>query len=92
MMLKQHLNLNALSCVLLLAATGVLAQEDFDCKITSEATGWDLTSLAGEHTVSRERTTPPSKFRDDITFNLCQDLTRKDGVADKDQVSSPRMV
>ena len=90
MTFKHHLNLHVLSCaLLLLAVSGVIAQEPFDCKITSEGMSWDLTKLAGEHTVSRERDTPPTKFRDDVRFNLCEDLTRKDDVADKDQVSSP---
>ena len=90
MTFKQHLNLHVLSCaLLLLSATGVTAQEPFDCKISSDGLSWDLTKLAGEHTVSRERETPPTKFRDDIRFNLCEDLTRKDDAADKDQVSSP---
>ncbi|KIP10926.1 hypothetical protein PHLGIDRAFT_125243 [Phlebiopsis gigantea 11061_1 CR5-6] len=85
-MLRQHMNLRALSCAFLfLAATRVSAQDAFDCKITSGEYGWDLTSLKGEHTLSQERETPPTKFRDDVTFNLCEDLTRKDGVADRDQ-------
>lgn len=88
-MLKQRVNLHALSCAfLLLAATRVSAQEPFDCKITSDGYSWDLTSLKGEHKLSRERDQPPTKFRDDVTFNLCEDLTRKDGVADKDQCDS----
>lgn len=90
---RRHTSLHALSCAfLLLAATRVSAQEGFDCKITSGGYSWDLTSLKGEHTLSRERETPPTKFRDDVTFNLCEDLTRKEGVADKDQVSPSREI
>ena len=89
---RQHLRLHVLSCAFLLLSatyTGVSAQDTFDCKITVGDSKFDLTSLSGEHTVSRERETPPTKFLDVITFNLCEDLKRKDDVAEKDQVSIP---
>ena len=89
--MRHHLRLHVLSCALLLlsvAFPGASAQDTFDCKITLGENKWDLTSLAGEQTVSRERDTPPTKFRDTITFNLCEDLKPKDGVAEKDQVGT----
>ena len=91
MISRHHLSLHALACAVLLLSlrpAGVSAQDVFDCKITLNENHWDLTSLGGEHAISRERETPPTKFRDDVRFNLCADLTQKDGVAEKDQVSS----
>lgn len=88
------MRLQALSCTLFLLAAssaGVSAQDTFDCKVTLGENKWDLTSLAGEQTLSRERNTPPTKFQDIVTFNLCEELTRKEGVADKDQVSTLRI-
>lgn len=90
MISRRPTSLHALTYALLvfsLASARVAAQEAFDCKITIGESKWDLTSLKSEHTVSRERNTPPTKFRDTVTFNLCDDLTAKDGVAEKDQVS-----
>ena len=95
MALRQHLRLHVLSCALLLLAgtfPGVSAQDPFDCKVSIDDNKWDLTSLAGEVIVSRELNSPPSKFRDTVTFNLCEDLKRQDGVAEKDQVSTSDLI
>ena len=86
MISRRSTGLHALAYALLvfsLASGRVAAQEAFDCKITIGDSKWDLTSLNTEYMVSRERNTPPTKFRDSVTFNLCADLTAKDGVAAK---------
>ena len=73
----------------LVSALAAAAQDDdkpFDCHITLDKINYDLTSLAGEHTVSREHQLPPSTIEDKVTFNLCADLTRKSEVPDADQV------
>ncbi|GJE92282.1 autophagy-related protein 27 domain-containing protein [Phanerochaete sordida] len=82
MLLRQRLNVPALSCALLLLAAASAAQDSFDCKVTVGESKWDLTSLAGEQSASRERDTPPTKFRDTVKFNLCENLVPE---GDKDQ-------
>ena len=57
-----------------------------DCRITAGSFKYDLTGLAGEHTVSRKRDTPPSTMEDSVRFDLCGELVLQDGVAEKDQV------
>ena len=67
----------------------VPAQNDssnFDCHITIDNLKYDLTSLAGEHSVSRERDTPPSTMVDSVRFDMCADLKASDGVPEGDQV------
>ncbi|GBE81152.1 autophagy-related protein 27 [Sparassis latifolia] len=69
----------------------VSAQDDgspFDCHITSGNLKYDLTALAGEHTVSRTRMSPPTEMIDSVAFNLCADLQQKDGVGAQDQCPS----
>ncbi|KAI0339763.1 hypothetical protein BDW22DRAFT_1421951 [Trametopsis cervina] len=92
MILQHYLSLPRyfkLSVLLLLLSTQhVYAQDVFDCHITAGDFKYDLTALKGERTVSRERDTPPTKFRDSVTFNLCEDLKRVDGVSDKEQCPS----
>lgn len=61
--------------------------DPFDCKVTLNDVKYDLSMLAGEKSVARERESPPTKMRDTLRFNLCGDLTKLDGVADEDQVS-----
>ncbi|KAI9061762.1 hypothetical protein FKP32DRAFT_1575350 [Trametes sanguinea] len=57
----------------------------FDCHITIDELQYDLGSLAGEHSVSRELSVPPSTIEDKVTFNLCADLERKSDVPTEDQ-------
>ena len=63
------------------------AQDPFDCHVALDGgLNYDLTSIAGEHVVTRTRSTPPSKLIDEVRFDLCSDLQRRDGIADQDQV------
>ena len=90
MILRHSLSLPhclALCAVLLFVTQQTSAQDVFDCHITIGDNKYDLAALGGEHTVSRERDTPPTKFRDTVTFNLCEDLKKVDGVPDNEQVS-----
>ncbi len=91
MILRYPLTFHVLSCVLLLLSvtSRVSAQDAFDCRITLGDNNYDLTSLKGEHTVSQTRNTPPTQFRDSVTFNLCSDLQRKEDVSEKEQVGPP---
>ena len=70
------------------AFLSVVAQDDnpFDCKIHTSDLDFDLTQLAGEHTISRTRVTPPTTMIDTLRFDLCADLKALDGVAESDQV------
>ncbi|KAL5484935.1 ATG27 [Sanghuangporus weigelae] len=61
-------------------------QNPFDCHVSFDnGTNFDLASLSGEHAVTRTRDTPPSKMTDEVRFDLCNDLGRKEGVAEEDQ-------
>ncbi|KAH9916931.1 autophagy-related protein 27, partial [Amylocystis lapponica] len=67
------------------------AQDDgspFECYITYDNRKYDLTSLAGEHTLKRTRETPPTTMVDTVVFNLCADLQQQDGVNEADQCPS----
>lgn len=89
MILRHRPNAHALSCVLLLlslAAVGASAEEDFDCHIALGDTKYDLTSLEGMKVISRERDTPPTKYKDVVTFDLCGAIP-KSSVPDNEQVS-----
>ena len=77
------------------ALAAAAAQDDdkpFDCHITLDKINYDLTSLAGEHTISRSRSLPPSTIEDKVTFNLCEDLTRKSDVPEDEQVRPCQLV
>lgn len=65
--------LKALSLLLLLVSNSLA--DDWSC--TSELGGhkYDFTPLGGEHTLTRERETPPTKMVDTLTFNLCKPLS-----------------
>lgn len=78
---------------LLTGDSQVYAQSEFDCRISLDGgkRKYDLTSLAGEHTLSRTRDTPPSQIVDELRFNLCGDLELKQGVEDQDQVRNERL-
>jgi hypothetical protein len=58
----------------------------FDCRFTIDSLKYDLTTVAGEHVISRTRQTPPTSMVDSVRFDLCADLKAQDGVAEQDQV------
>jgi hypothetical protein len=75
--------------LLLLLPSLVSAQgnsDTFNCYVTVDSINFNLTSLAGQHDISRLRQTPPSTMVDSLSFNLCADLKPKDGIAEGDQV------
>ncbi|KAI0316261.1 autophagy-related protein 27 [Amylostereum chailletii] len=79
-------NAHTLSLFSLLFASYVAAQDE--CRITHQGNKYDLTSIAGDHFVTRTRETPPSFMVDDVHFNLCGDLHQLDGVEPNDQCPS----
>jgi hypothetical protein len=74
------------TCILSVVSVVVRADDPFDCHLTVDSFKFDLTSLAGEHTLSRTRETPPSSMLDTVRFNLCADLARQTDIAEVDQV------
>jgi hypothetical protein len=60
-----------------------VAQNDsdsgFDCHLSVDSFKYDLTTLAGERTLSRTRDTPPTVMEDIVRFDLCAELGVKDG-------------
>jgi autophagy-related protein 27 len=68
----------------------VRAQDPFDCHVEVGNVKYDLTALAGEHTLQRTRVTPPSTMIDTLRFDLCADLKLLDGVKEGDQVRARR--
>jgi hypothetical protein len=58
----------------------------FDCHATVGLLTYDLTALAGEHTLNRTRETPPTSMEDAVRFDLCAELPVQEGVAEVDQV------
>ncbi|KAH9839348.1 autophagy-related protein 27 [Rhodofomes roseus] len=63
------------------------AQDDgFNCRFTDDnGLQYDLTPLAGEHRIMRERKSPPTTMRDIVKFNLCADLDIEEHVDARDQ-------
>ncbi|KIM69761.1 hypothetical protein SCLCIDRAFT_102673 [Scleroderma citrinum Foug A] len=80
------------SAVLLLSALfGTAAQDSsspFNCQPTLDGTQYNLTSLKGVQVVTRERDSPPSKFIDELRFDLCAKLEPVVGRLSEDQCSS----
>ena len=90
MILRRLYTLPTLAFLLSFLVTLGLAQDDstpFDCFVNIGDRKYDLHSIDGEHSASRERDSPPTKFRDTVRFNLCADLKNQDGVPSEDQVS-----
>lgn len=84
----QHSTLLKSFLYLLLLQSWALADEHpaFDCHVTVSNAVFDLTSLAGEHTLNRTRNRPPTTMVESLRFNLCTDLDPLEGVAEADQV------
>ncbi|RDB25081.1 Autophagy-related protein 27 [Hypsizygus marmoreus] len=76
--------------LLLLFAPSARADDEtpFDCRVTVDGVKFDLTSLAGEHTVNKSRETPPSTIVNSLRFNLCGELKKLEGYTERDQCSS----
>lgn len=76
-----------------LLLSGAAAQESgtpFNCQPTLDGTTYDLTSLKGAQIVTRERDSPPSKFIDELRFDLCAELQPVEGRLSEDQVCAGR--
>lgn len=68
----------------LFAVSFVIAADDqpFDCTVTIGKSKWDLTALKGEKSIDQMRDSPPGKMKDELIFDLCEDLKLKDDLRD----------
>lgn len=80
-----YLSLLVIASVFLWASPSLGDDNSFNCHVTAENHEFDLTSLAGEHTINRTRETPPSEMIDSLRFNLCGDLEILETIPRKDQ-------
>ncbi len=81
-----YLSLLLIASITLCPSPSLADDNPFSCHVTAENHEFDLTPLAGEHTINRTRETPPSEMIDSLRFNLCQDLEILENVPPKDQV------
>ena len=81
--LQQHL---ALIFVIALNIIRAKSDSTFDCHVTIENIKFDLTSLSGEHVISRTRETPPTTVIESLRFNLCENLGHQGDLSEQDQV------
>ena len=91
MILRHKPTVHILSCALLLlslAAVRVSADDAFDCHVTIGEQKYDLTKLEGVRSVSQERNSPPTKYKDTVTFNLCGEIPRSSSIPEDEQVST----
>lgn len=75
--------------LLFLLPSLIAAQDNpFDCqnRLSIQSLNFDLSKLAGEHSILRTRDTPPSTVVDEVRFNVCSDLVVLEGVSEHDQV------
>src|SRR5258706_5485602 len=56
------------------------------CHIKVNGLSFDLSSIAGQHSVSRTRDTPPTSMEDILNFDICDELKLLDGVDQANQV------
>ena len=90
MILRYRSHPRSLSCALLLlslAAVGVSAADLFNCHAAAGDYKYDLAKLAGVHTITREWDSPPTKWKESLSFNLCEALP-KSSSPEADQVST----
>lgn len=70
----------------LLALTRYASADEFSCRFHHGDLTYDLSKLAGEHQIMRERRSPPTTMVDKVKFNLCADLDREGSIDERDQV------
>lgn len=85
---SQDIVLAFLASLWLSLPSSTYAQDPFNCKLSLDngKSTYDLTTIAGEHVISRTRVTPPSSQYEEVRFDMCADLAKKEGIADGDQV------
>ncbi|KAG9012528.1 hypothetical protein FRB94_005845 [Tulasnella sp. JGI-2019a] len=64
----------------------LITTQPWNCKAEIGAYSWDLTALNKEKTISRTRSSPPSTFEDEVRFNLCDVIKKREGYDSLDQV------
>jgi autophagy-related protein 27 len=47
---------------------------------------YDFSALSGDHTISRNRLSPPTNMTDTLRFNVCRDISPLEDVGSGDQV------
>ncbi|KDQ21677.1 hypothetical protein BOTBODRAFT_26104 [Botryobasidium botryosum FD-172 SS1] len=77
------------SLLLVLASTTYTLAQDhaWTCQfsLADPARNYDLSPLAGPHTVQQTRDTPPSRMLDTVRFDVCKPLARVEGISNADQ-------
>jgi len=71
--------------LLSLSITALAFEDPFDCRFQVNGFKYDLEALKGEHAVSRERDTPPTREIVSVKFSLCSDLKHQEDLPDVDQ-------
>ncbi|KAG9036585.1 hypothetical protein FRB95_008419 [Tulasnella sp. JGI-2019a] len=66
----------------------LITTQPWNCKAEIGAYSWDLTALNKEKTISRTRSSPPSTFEDEVRFNLCDVIKKREGYDSLDQCPS----
>ncbi|KAI0256035.1 autophagy-related protein 27 [Lactifluus subvellereus] len=74
--------------LLLLFISATSSQPDAECHISIGDNKYDFSALAGDHTVSRTRSLPPTSMTDTLRFNICKELSPLEDVDSSDQCSS----
>jgi hypothetical protein len=76
------------SALLLLSWTVFVDASVLDCSklIEHDGRSYDLSSLAGDHTMKRTRNTPPSTVDDVLRFDICTDLSQDEKIPEQDRV------
>lgn len=86
--LHGHILCTTLASIAAVTSTAAQDSDTLDCSnaVTVDGVTYNLAPLAGEHTLRRTRETPPSTMEDELQFNLCQDIPRREDIAEADQV------
>ncbi|KAI0298553.1 autophagy-related protein 27 [Russula brevipes] len=78
----------SLPWLLLLLLSTASSQPDAECHKSINDDMYDFSALAGDHTVSRTRSSPPTDMLDTLRFNICKELSLIDDVPQSDQCPS----
>jgi len=68
-----------------LSIPAIALEDPFECRFQLNGFKYDLESLKDEHTVARERATPPTRELDSVRLSLCSDLKHQDDIEEVDQ-------
>jgi hypothetical protein len=88
LMVIRHRKTSLLWLLLLLLSTAS-SQPDEECHKSINDDMYDFSALAGDHTLSRTRPSPPTDMLDTLRFDICKELRLLDDVPQGDQVRIP---